>query len=99
MALPNYVFHDTSATTITRPIGFLLRGITENNEEGTISFCFSDGTEEPDPENPDGIQNVAMSQESIANGQYFDLQGRRVANGQQPKAKGLYIMNGKKVIK
>lgn len=99
MALPNYVFHDERTSNDTRPIGFSLRGITENNEEGTISFCFSDGTEEPDPENPDGIQNVAMSQESIANSQYFDLQGRRVANGQQPKAKGLYIVNGKKVIR
>jgi len=27
----------------------------------------------------------------------FDLQGRKIANGQKPKAKGLYIVNGKKV--
>ena len=36
----------------------------------------------------------AKSQQPIANGQFFDLQGRRVA---QP-TKGLYIVNGKKVI-
>ena len=38
--------------------------------------------------------NEAKGQELIANGQYFDLQGRKVA---QP-TKGLYIVNGKKVI-
>ena len=40
-----------------------------------------------------GIQTVANSQQSAANS-YYDLQGRRVA---QP-TKGLYIVNGKKVI-
>jgi len=38
--------------------------------------------------------HVANSQPSTANGQYYDLQGRKVA---QP-GKGLYIVNGKKVI-
>lgn len=38
--------------------------------------------------------NEAKSQKPIANGQYFDLQGRRVA---QP-TRGLYIVNGKKVV-
>ena len=28
----------------------------------------------------------------------FDLQGRRIANGQKPTAKGLYIMNGKRIV-
>lgn len=41
-----------------------------------------------------GINNVTNSQRPTANGQYFDLSGRRVA---QP-AKGLYIVNGQKVI-
>jgi hypothetical protein len=40
------------------------------------------------------IEGVAKSQEPAANGQYYDLQGRRVA---QP-AKGLYIVNGMKVV-
>lgn len=39
-----------------------------------------------------GIENVAA--ETQQNGQYFDLQGRRVA---QP-TKGLYIVNGKKMM-
>ena len=29
---------------------------------------------------------------------FYDLQGRRIANGQQPTAKGLYIVNGRKVV-
>ena len=44
--------------------------------------------------NPAGISEIAKSQEPKANGQYFDLQGRRVTN----PTKGLYIVNGKKVI-
>ena len=41
-----------------------------------------------------GIANVAKSQELTANSQYFNLAGQRVAH----PAKGLYIVNGKKVI-
>lgn len=40
------------------------------------------------------IEGIAKSQEPTANGQYYDLQGRHMA---QPQ-KGLYIVNGKKVI-
>ena len=29
---------------------------------------------------------------------WYDLQGRKIANSQQPTAKGLYIVNGKKYI-
>ena len=35
---------------------------------------------------------------SKGEGVVYDLQGRKVANGQKPTAKGLYILNGKKVI-
>ena len=41
-----------------------------------------------------GISEIAKSQESKANGLMFDLQGRKVA---QP-TKGMYIVNGKKLI-
>ena len=40
------------------------------------------------------IERIANGQKPTANSQYFDLQGRKVA---QP-TKGLYIVNGKKVI-
>ena len=41
-----------------------------------------------------GIETIANSQEPMANSQYYNLAGRRVA---QP-TKGLYIVNGKTVI-
>ena len=43
--------------------------------------------------NTTGIEN-AVQREEIKDKSYYDLQGRRV---QQP-TKGLYIVNGKKVI-
>ena len=50
---------------------------------------------------PTGIQGViAESQpsEPTAEQAVYDLQGRRLANGQLPKAKGLYIIHGRKVF-
>ena len=46
-------------------------------------------------EAPAGIQTIANSQQSTADGQYFNLNGQRVI---QPN-RGLYIVNGRKVIK
>ena len=43
---------------------------------------------------PTGIETVANSQEVNANSKFFNLAGQRVA---QP-TKGLYIVNGKKVL-
>jgi len=45
-----------------------------------------------------GIGAIASSQEPKADGQYYDLSARRVANGIEPRAKGLYIVDGKKVV-
>ena len=43
------------------------------------------------------IENVAMSQEPAANGLYYDLQGRRIEG--KPTQKGVYIFNGRKIVK
>ena len=51
---------------------------------------------------PTGVVEIDNLQFTIDNwaGAYYDLQGRRIANGQKPKAKGLYINNGRiRVIK
>jgi hypothetical protein len=52
-------------------------------------------------DNPNGI--AEMRNERVKSEKYdntiYDLQGRKIANGQQPTAKGLYIMNGKKVVR
>ena len=44
-----------------------------------------------------GIDAVSI-QKSDAKTGIYDLQGRRIANGQKPTAKGLYIVNGRKVV-
>lgn len=49
-------------------------------------------------------ETTSIGASLIGNGQlikdnYYDLSGRRIANGQKPTAKGVYIVNGKKVIK
>jgi hypothetical protein len=44
-------------------------------------------------------EELRVKSEEFATAQWYDLQGRKVANGQKPTAKGLYIVNGKKVVK
>ena len=39
-----------------------------------------------------------VKSEKFATAPVYDLQGRKIANGQQPTAKSLYIQNGKKVV-
>lgn len=53
-----------------------------------------------DEDNADGIHSIENGQLTIDNetGAWYDLSGRKIANGQQPTAKGLYIHNGKKTI-
>ena len=50
--------------------------------------------------NPSGIREID-NELTIDNkdSAVYDLQGRKIANGQKPKAKGLYINNGRKVLK
>ena len=51
-----------------------------------------------------GIDDETTGIQELKNGKieelksFFDLSGRRIANGQKPTAKGVYIVNGKKVI-
>ena len=55
---------------------------------------------EDNDENTTGIIEVNTNNTNLTNKAegVFDLQGRRIANGQKPTAKGLYIVNGRKVI-
>lgn len=45
-----------------------------------------------------GIAEMGDRRWKMEDGQYYDLQGRRIANGQKPTGKGLYIVNGKKFV-
>ena len=47
---------------------------------------------------PDGIAAHSFIPTS-SDGAIYDLSGRKIAGGQQPMAKGIYIVNGRKVIK
>ena len=63
----------------------------EENYESRISMSFDNNT---------GIQD--NKRETIDNKRCFDLQGRIIGNGKyanRKSAKGVYIVNGKKVIK
>ena len=64
----------------------------------TVTVTFEGDAEIPDETT--GIRSIDNSQLTIDNwaGAWYDLQGRRVANGQNPKAKGLYINNGRKTV-
>ena len=60
---------------------------------GTLApgfFGFDEGTT--------GITNTDFTDSTDKVGAWYDLQGRKIANGQKPTAKGLYIVNGKKVM-
>ena len=64
----------------------------------TVTVTFEGDAEIPDETTE--IRSIDNSQLTIDNwaGAWYDLQGRRVANGQKPKAKGLYINKGKKRV-
>ena len=47
--------------------------------------------------NPTSIAEISNLKSQISN--LYDLQGRKFANGQQPTAKGLYIIDGKKTLR
>lgn len=71
--------------------------VSKNNGELPLRF-YINGIEE-DLTLPTAIDATFMySEQRRMNNGVFDLQGRRVAIGQQPTAKGVYIINGKKTI-
>ena len=81
-------FHKvTTASTIPAGKAYLLADDVPV-EARTLSFFFEDD------ETTTGIADV-RSETSDVRGGFFDLQGRKI-NGQLPK--GLYIVNGKKVV-
>ena len=47
--------------------------------------------------NTTGIEEIRSKNSEVSGHYIYDLQGRKIANGQWPTAKGLYIVNGKKV--
>ena len=92
-------YHVLGVEKSLRPKTIGLQSIYYMNGTRTLSdICVYDTAtktktyETGDPD-PASVQSVAVSQQQTH--QWFDLQGRRVANPQH----GLYIVNGKKVVK
>lgn len=85
--LYNDEFVKTNSGTIPANRSYLPVGM-DVNANARLSISFADDDEIT------AIERIANSQQLKANGQYYDLQGRKVA---QP-AKGLYIVNGRKVV-
>lgn len=85
--LYNDEFVKTNSGTIPANRSYLPVGM-DVIANARLSISFADDDEIT------AIERIANSQQLKANGQYYDLQGRKVA---QP-AKGLYIVNGRKVV-
>lgn len=49
-------------------------------------------------ENTTAINEHESHKSHELSSEFYDLQGRKIANSQKPKAKGLYIVNGKKMV-
>ena len=51
---------------------------------------------------PDGVRDLQMVNGKWSNGKYYDLSGRQIVNGKSVNGKlprGVYIRNGKKMVK
>ena len=78
-------FYKVGATNITVPA--YRAYLVAQGEAHVLTIDFGNG-------DVTSIREIANSQKPLANSQYYDLQGRKVA---QP-TRGLYIVNGKKVV-
>lgn len=92
MELPNYCFYDGKTAKAT---GYMLTDITENTETGTVSFSIaSDETV--------SIAEIVKMRNEGNKGFVFDLQGRKINDSssifRNPLTKGIYIVNGKKIV-
>ena len=76
--------------------GYIYNGTSFVYAENISPFTYV--WEKPDPDGIDGPQCLTPSL-SKGEGAVFDLCGRKITNGQTPTAKGLYIHNGKKILK
>lgn len=82
----NKLYNVDSSVTVGANKAYVdISAITPSSARGVVDLDFNE---------PTGIETVANSQEVNANNKFFNLAGQRVA---QP-TKGLYIVNGKKVL-
>ena len=76
--------------------------VAGNLGDAVITATATDGSRISGSVNVHVVEDPEVSVISIhaipADAEVFDLSGRKVANGQQPIAKGIYMVNGKKVL-
>ena len=83
LQLPNYCFWNGSTAKET---GFMLNSISENEEAGAVSFTVA-------IDDPTSVINLTKTHPAFE-GKIYDLQGCEV----RTPTKGLYIVNGRKVV-
>ena len=83
MQLPNYCFWDGSTS---KPTGFKLDNISENEQVGTVSFVVT-------PDETVGIGEIEIMRNKGGAKSVYDLQGRRIHGNLKS---GIYIIDGKK---
>ena len=85
----NFGFHDVALTNIPARKAFLaLSGEAAKASQFNMVF----------DENTTAINEHESHKSHELSGAWYTLDGRRIANGQKPTAKGLYIYKGKKVV-
>ena len=91
----NMLYYPTTGAGLGAQRAYIKIGNDGGNPAQVKAFNVDFG----DGENVTGIIEVHGS-EFMVNGSdgWYTLDGRKVSNGQQPKAKGLYINNGKKIL-
>ena len=86
----NFGFHDVALTNIPARKAFLAIDDPDPSQARQFTMVFD--------ENTTAINEHESHKSHELSGAWYTLDGRRIANGQKPTAKGLYIINGKKVI-
>ena len=85
----HFGFHDVALTNIPARKAFLaLSGEAAKASQFNMVF----------DENTTAINEHESHKSHELSGAWYTLDGRRIANGQKPTAKGLYIVNGRKVV-
>jgi hypothetical protein len=86
----HFGFHDVALTNIPARKAFLAIDDPDPSKARQFTMVFD--------ENTTAINEHESHKSHELSGAWYTLDGRRIANGQKPTAKGLYIVNGKKVI-
>ena len=86
----HFGFHDVALTNIPARKAFLAIDDPDPSQARQFTMVFD--------ENTTAINEHESHKSHELSGAWYTLDGRRIANGQKPTAKGLYIVNGKKVI-